>query len=274
MYPKALLSATIFAALALLSLAMPAPPTVRQGFPLTLPLEATTNSATEPEVDPMVAKEDPAETTPEETPASVTIETPITVPISEIPAPSMEEELEPEPMVSAEPGSAGEPMSEFAYNVGGSESGMFAADPIEWVVGNTSAFEMAEAEIVGDEEYAEIYRSHRYGLLGSIWGYDIPVSQSGMYDCTLFYAETFSDYFTDNPNRTFLVEIAGDGAEEVHAEEFDVMVEVKGAEFTAYQKSFSNIAVATTLRLRETPSKGDAFLSGIHCMYTAPLMMA
>lgn len=178
-----------------------------------------------------------------------------------------------EPMVGAEP-MAGE-MPELGYNIGGgaTPNGKFEADPIEYIVGETSFFEIDDAVIGGaDPENVEIYKSHRYGMLGSTWGYDIPVDTPGNYDCTLHYAETYSEFFNEEANRTFMVEVSGDGSDEVQSiREMDVMVELKGAEFTALTKTFENVAIATTLKIRETPTIGDAFLSGITCVYVSSL---
>lgn len=263
-----LITATLF----LVSTATPTdlPPSIRQELPLTIPVEPIMpeESVQPPEPEPVAL-------------GPIMIETPITVPESEIPIPSMEEEGQdmelsssPAPDLDGLEPVMAVPMTEFAYNIGGGEYGMFAADPVEWAVGETSSFEVDTAAIVGDDEYAEVYKSHRYGILGSTWGYDIPVADAGMYDCTFYYAETYDGNFSDEPNRTFTLEVSGNGSEEVQSAEFDVMVELKGAEFTAYQREVKDIAVATVLRIRETPSVGDAFLSGIKCMKTAPLMMA
>lgn len=190
----------------------------------------------------------------------------LTAPIDELP--SSTEEPSPDPEMPDFQ------VYNFGYNIGGNTTRGFEADPTDWIVGETSVFEVKDAEVVGDEKYAEVYKSHRYGLLGSTWGYDFKVPQAGLYACTLFYAETYSENFSDEPNRTFTVEIYGDGSEEVQSQSFDVMVELEGAEFTAYTRKFRNIAVATTLSLREAPAVGDAFLAGIRCSARGPLMMA
>lgn len=178
------------------------------------------------------------------------------------------------PVVSAEPSAVVGDVAEIAYNIGGGAFGKFEADPVDWIIGETAAFEIPEAMIGGAEpQNADAYKSHRYGLVGSTWGYDFAVETPGIYDCTLHYAETYSEFFTDEPNRTFVVNISGDGAPAViQSAEFDVMVELEGAEFTAYTRTFTGISVATTLVLRQIPTIGDAFLSGVTCVYTGPLM--
>lgn len=160
-----------------------------------------------------------------------------------------------------------------AYNIGGATFGEFSADPADSVIGETATFEIRNALIAGAEPgMKELYKSHRYGMLGSTWGYDLTIENPGMYECILHYAETYSEFFADEPNRTFKVEICGDAApEEAQEAEFDVMVELGGAEFTAYTRKFSGIAVQTTLKIRETPLMGDAFLSGITCKYMGAL---
>lgn len=163
-----------------------------------------------------------------------------------------------------------------AYNIGGDAYEKWAADPEEWVIGETATFNIPKAVIAGAEPGNTVmYKTHRYGLRGTAWGYDIAVNTAGLYDCTLHYAETYSNFFGNEPNRTFKVEISGDGDDDViQSAEFDVMIELKGAEFTAYTKTFTNIAAVTMIKIRETPSRGDAFLSGISCSYISPVVMA
>lgn len=220
-------------------------------------------------------------------PASVatTTTTPPTAPPAEIAVEgedmgaAMMGTLEEDPITSTEPLLADEPANgdvpEIAYNIGGSDvkNGNFEADPTDYIFGETSAFEIEDAKIGGaDLENIDIYKSHRYGMLGSTWGYDIPVETSGYYNCTLHYAETYSEFFHDEANRTFSVEVSGDGSEEVQTvKDMDVMIDLNGAEFTALTKTFGSIAINSLLKIRETPSTGDAFLSGITCKYLSPL---
>lgn len=220
-------------------------------------------------------------------PATVLVGAPASPPAEDVPpaspTPTASEEtpvMAIEPEMSAEPGAdtetpvtpivadpGPEPPREFAYNVGGGSFGTWMGDPEDWVVGETAAFEIPEAVIGGAEPgNMDIYKSHRYGLLGSTWGYDLAVAP-GVYQCTLHYAETFSDFFTAEPNRTFEVSITGDADNVEQKEEFDVMVELGGAEFTAYTRTFTNIQALTTISIRERPTKGDAFLSGISCIF-------
>lgn len=191
------------------------------------------------------------------------------MPAEEMPAMAMEEEAAPSMAPMAD--TMGSSDYSFYYNIGGGETGMFKADPEDWVVGETAAFEMPDAEIVADMA-ADVYKSHRYGLLGSMWGYDIPVTMAGIYDCTLMYAETYSEFFTAEPNRTMMVQVGGDD-EEMQSATYDIMVELGGQEFTAYDRLFARIEVEETLKIRQTPQIGDAFLSGIKCEYMGPLGM-
>lgn len=164
-------------------------------------------------------------------------------------------------------------MHYFVYNIGGKGFGEVKADPTEYLVGETLAFEMPEAVIAGAMDViVDLYKSHRYGMLGSIWGYDIPVQYPGYYTCSMHYCETYSDNFVAESRRKFEVTIIGDASPETeHREEFDVMEELGYQEFTAYNRTFENIAISEILSIREKPSTGDAFLSGISCIYTAPL---
>eukprot|EP00178_Gracilaria_changii_P006879 TRINITY_DN22273_c0_g1_i1.p1 TRINITY_DN22273_c0_g1~~TRINITY_DN22273_c0_g1_i1.p1 ORF type:complete len:256 (+),score=42.46 TRINITY_DN22273_c0_g1_i1:581-1348(+) len=202
-------------------------------------------------------------------------ETPVAVPEQTTPTIAEAPEEEPTPSVEALATSTDSTASVpfFSYNVGGDAFGQVQADPVQYVVGETLVFNMPDALISGANAALEpVYKSHRYGMLGSVWGYDLPVSNPGIYTCKLHYCETFSDFFTEEPNRTFEVTLVGDAEPDtVHRAEFDVMVELGGREFTAYDSTFQNIAISEMLELREDPSKGDAFLSGITCLWTAPL---
>lgn len=207
-------------------------------------------------------------------PATVSTDTAAAAPAPAEPEPEMLPAVmaEPEASAEAEAETATGEMVEVAYNIGGDAVGKFEADPVDWIIGETAHFEIETAEIVADPEIADIYKSHRYGLVGSTWGYDFAFDTAGVYDCTLHYAETYDQFFTEEPNRTFRVQISGDGAPlDIKEAEFDVMVELGGAEFTGYTRTFTDISVSTTLVLRETPVLGDAFLSGINCTYTGAL---
>ena len=161
----------------------------------------------------------------------------------------------------------------FAYNIGGDAVGEFQADPVTYFVGETSIFAIPDAMIANVVSApAEIYRSHRYGLLGTPFSLVLPIETPGFYNCDLHYAETYSEFFTEDPNRTFKVEVSGDASEDVQEAEFDVMVELKGQEFTPYIRTFENIACNSSLTIREIPIIGDAFLAGLKCQYTSPLI--
>lgn len=230
----------------------------------------------EPEATPVEAE--PMEALPVE-PAPVLIDTPPVVadetgmPLPEpttVPAEADEEPTsQPPPLPPTVPGASMEPTDAgigFMYNVGAGATGEWMADPEDSIYGETLAFELPTAAIMGDDANGEIYKSHRYGLNGATWGYDLEVSAPGTYDCTLYYAETFSEFFSDEANRTFRVEMSGDGDTAPQEAEFDVMVELGGQEFTAYQREFTGLVVQNMITLRETPIfGGDAFLSGIKC---------
>lgn len=199
---------------------------------------------------------------------------------SRSPTVTKKSESEPEPKLHPTYKETSETKKEYvphiAYNIGGKAYGMWAADPTKSVVGETAIFNIEDAVIAGaDPGNGYIYKSHRYGLFGSTWGYDIVVNTAGIYDCNLHYAETFSEFFDAEPNRTFTVQISGDGDyNAIQSEKFDVMVELNGSEFSAYTRNFKNIPAVTKIKIRESPSTGDAFLSGIFCNYVSPLAMA
>lgn len=181
-----------------------------------------------------------------------------------------------EPLQSGEaestPGMAG---ANFNYNCGGEVSGDFMADPVEWVVGETATFEIPTAVIGGAEkEIAPIYKSHRYGLLGSTWGYDIPLETPGLYNCTVHFAETYSEHFEIEGARVFEVSAGGDSGVDPISVEVDVMKDLEGAEFTAYTKTFTYIQAVSKISIREKPLAGDGFLAGFNCVYAAPFEIA
>lgn len=269
---------TLIASLLAVSMAVPAQ---MRGTARQMLLDATTG-------DPAPMESDTAEApvpNPSDPPREIAVlppplpptpeASPVTTPGMNSTTPTMGEE---EPVTASDPTGTPPMMNatsdiSFAYNIGGDAAGEFQADPLDYIIGETSIFAIPNAMIANVVDApADIYRSHRYGLLGTPFSVVFPIENPGFYECDLHYAETYSEFFTDDPNRTFKVEVSGDASEDIQDAEFDVMVELEGQEFTPYVRKFENIACNSSLTIREIPQIGDAFLAGVKCQYTGPLI--
>ena len=155
---------------------------------------------------------------------------------------------------------------EFNINSGGPAVGRFVAEAPEWIVGETGVFVTENALIGGAEDKnLPMYLSHRFGNDGSSWGYDIPVMEPGTYGCTVHFAETDSESFTDG-KRVFSLYMATAHGDPVAFENIDIIAELGGAEFTVLTKTPEEPLVITgILSIRVVPSVGDAIISGVTC---------
>ncbi len=111
-----------------------------------------------------------------------------------------------------------------------------------------------------------MYESFRYAVRGDVWGYDIPVSEPGLYACTVHFAETLSEAFFKGA-RVFDLTIAADGAPLLF-KNIDVFKVLGGARFTVYTRTALSLSVSRgiSFRLAKSPgSKLPPFMSGITC---------
>lgn len=160
---------------------------------------------------------------------------------------------------------------QFNINSGGRAVGRFIREKPAWLVGNTTAFAQPTIVIGGAEDKnLPMYKSLRYGNGGSAWGYDIPVMEPGLYDCTVHFAETFSDSFSDGA-RVFDLFMATTSGEPVTFDDIDIHRELNGAEFTVLTKTAQNLVIPGILSIRVNPSVGEAIMQGITCERTADL---
>lgn len=151
----------------------------------------------------------------------------------------------------------------FAYNFGGNITSIYAQDPEWWSWGETATYEVPKWN-VGNVLDVDLYRTHRYGLLGGQWGYLVSVAQSGVYECSLYFMETYQPYFVAG-QRVFGVTVKGDGDRVERQEKIvDVGRAVGGG--VPYLKSVRNVRIWGKLEIKLRAEIGDAFLSGLKCV--------
>ena len=151
--------------------------------------------------------------------------------------------------------------------------GRFMPDQYQWLVGGVAAtdqFVKANAVIGGaDPVNLVMYKSHRYGKLtfgNKPWGYDIPFSKPGVYNCTVHFAET-SDGGSKAGARVFDLSITPDGSKAYTVSNLDVFATTK-AKFTVHTETAARITVKRTLKIRVTKKPASAlgaFMSGLTC---------
>lgn len=150
-------------------------------------------------------------------------------------------------------------------NSGGSAGGRFIAEHPRWIVGTTDSFSNLKARIGGAEPQNLLaYATNRFGVASSVWGYDLPVSKPGLYDCTAHFAEIEFSAFQPRA-RVFDLTIAGGLSDIRTFSTVDVYADLGGAEFTAFTKTALSLTVQGILSIRLVPVLGDAFLAGITC---------
>lgn len=160
---------------------------------------------------------------------------------------------------------------EFNINSGGSASGRFIADSDQWIVGHTSLYIDDDAVIGGAEEKNLVmYKSHRYGVDGAAWGYNILVMEPGTYGCTVHFAEIRSDAFSEGA-RVFDLNIATSHGKSHVFSDIDIFKELDRAQFTVLTKTVVDLVIPGYLYIRVKPSAGDAIISGVTCERTGDL---
>lgn len=160
---------------------------------------------------------------------------------------------------------------EFNINSGGPASGRFVAESDQWIVGHTSAYIDDDAVIGGAEEKNLVmYKSHRYGVDGAAWGYNILVMEPGTYGCTIHFAETNTDAFFEGA-RVFDLNIATSYGEPHVFFDIDIYKELDRAQFTVLTKTVVDLVIPGYLYIRVKPSVGDAIISGVTCERTGDL---
>lgn len=159
----------------------------------------------------------------------------------------------------------------FNINSGGPATGRFVAESEAWILGETTTFADDDADIGGAEDKnLPIYSSHRFGVDGATWGYDIPVMEPGIYGCTAHFAELIFEAFTPG-TRVFNLHFATANGDVRNFENIDVIDELDGAEFTALPKTAEDLVITGILSIRLQAVVGDAMLSGLTCERTGDL---
>ena len=158
--------------------------------------------------------------------------------------------------------------------------GRFMPDQYPWLTGGIAAtdrFNKANAVIGGADPINEVmYKSHRYGKLSfgnKPWGYDIPVAEPGVYNCTVHFAETADAGFRIGA-RVFDLSISPDGSKPYTATNIDVYAKTNRAMFTVYTETAALITIKQMLKVRVTKkpaSKLGAYMAGLTCAKHGPL---
>lgn len=157
----------------------------------------------------------------------------------------------------------------FNLNSGGPVDARFNLPDHPWLVGYTSTFSDPSAVIGGAERRnLPMYNSNRFGVAASVWGYDIPVEQPGLYNCTAHFAELNFAAF-DPANRVFNLIMATAVAAPVVFNSIDISREQP--EFTVVTKTALDLPISGVLSVRLVPIVGDATLSGLTCQRGADL---
>lgn len=160
---------------------------------------------------------------------------------------------------------------QFNINSGGDAVGRFVGENLQWIVGNTTSFAVEGASIGGAEDKNRpMYKSHRYGIDATEWGYDIPVMEPGTYGCTFHFAETYSESFAAGA-RVFSLYVATTYGEPHVFDNIDIIDELNGAPFTVLTKTALNLVITGVLSIRVRPLVGDAIISGVTCERTGQL---
>lgn len=156
---------------------------------------------------------------------------------------------------------------EFNINCGGTAFGHFTAENFAWIRGSTSTFSgPPNSKIGGAEESIEpALLSHRYGINQSSFDYEIPVKESGLYDCDLHFAE-IHEGSSSTGARVFDILVMGQTLQDV-----DIYADAGGSGFRSSVKTFSDLVIESVLAISLIPRVGDAFISAITCVKTAEL---
>lgn len=158
---------------------------------------------------------------------------------------------------------------EININAGFGKIGRFIAENSDWLAfGPTTDFFIKNQPIGGaDPANAMSLWSHRYGQNGSDFGYILPVASSGLWDCTLHFAEIASGVKIGQ--RVFDVQLQDRVFTNV-----DVLAATKNAYFTSYVRTFYSVPIADSLQIQLKAKKGNPMLSSITCAQVSGLTAA
>lgn len=157
----------------------------------------------------------------------------------------------------------------FKINCGGDKFGEFEPDFYRWLSAGSGSYHAPMTTVVGTEEMpATIFQSHRYGLNGMPFSYKLPVEFSGIYECTLHFAEAFVEYQIVG-GRVFSVGASGNAGTE-WATDIDVWAESGMDASVVIIRSFT-ISALDTINFLFEASTAEAMVSAISCTQVAEL---
>lgn len=141
---------------------------------------------------------------------------------------------------------------------------------LSWIIGRTFPFVNDSAEPAGaNPAISPLYKSHRFSLNSSIWGYNIPFVNSGLYHCTAHFAEIDSKYMSPAKRVFHLVFTTTHSTETFHY--IDPYANVSNSESKVLTVTAFNLSVTGVLSVRLIPVIGDPAISGLSCERTAEL---
>lgn len=148
----------------------------------------------------------------------------------------------------------------FQFNIGG--PGLFGYTPeqFSWISpGGTKTSILNGA--VSSTLPGFVIKTHRWAQFS--YNITIPFSVSGIYSCSLYWAET-SAFFEGAGKRIFDIALNGRKLNNI-----DVFAAVGFR--TEFMRKINDVPVDTELNIQLLKVKGDPFLSGVICTRTAPL---
>lgn len=148
----------------------------------------------------------------------------------------------------------------FRFNIGGPALGGYIAEEFSWLApGGTKTSILNDA--VSSTLPGFVIKTHRWAQFS--YSITIPFSVSGIYSCSLYWAET-SRFFEGAGKRIFNIALNGQKLDNI-----DVFAAVGfRKEFT---RQINDVSIDKELKIQLLKVKGDPFLSGVICSRSAPL---
>jgi len=157
----------------------------------------------------------------------------------------------------------------FKINCGGDKFGMFEPDFYRWLSGGSGSYHAPNTTVPGTEDMpAAIFQSHRYGLNGLPFSYNLPVEFSGNYECTLHFAESYPEYQMPG-GRVFSVGATGNAGTQWETD-IDVWVESGMDASVVISRTFW-VSAMDTINFKFEASAAEAMVSAISCNHVSEL---
>lgn len=160
----------------------------------------------------------------------------------------------------------------FIINAGGPAVEGFFSDTLtsSWVVGDTSSFDASStATLPPDLDISPLYETQRFSVISSIWGYNLPLSSSGVYKCTAYFAEINPQYMAPAA-RVFHLLFASTKSEE-RFEYIDPYANASNSVNKVFTVTARNLLVTGVLSVRLIPVIAEPAISGLSCERTGDL---